>query len=89
MKEKTDNRGIASVPWITGAAKCKGVITAKVEGSNESFEFQAEVRKTNFLNARNSLLIGAAAAAGIGIAVASSGGNKEPITPVPPPVVRP
>jgi hypothetical protein len=90
FKEKTDNRGIAAVPWITGAAKCKGAITAKVEGTNDSFEFQVEVRQPRFWTARNSLLVGAAAAAaGIGIAVANGGGNKEPITPVPPPQVRP
>jgi len=91
FREKTDNRGIATVPWIVGAAKCAGAIVIKVEGAEASFTYQAEVRKPSFLSARNSLLLGAAAAAGIGVgvAVANGGGNKEQITAVPPPVVRP
>jgi hypothetical protein len=91
FREKTDNRGIATVPWIVGAAKCAGSIIIKVEGSEASFTYQAEVRTQGFFSARNSLLLGAAAAAGIGIGVAvtNNGGNKEPITAVPPPQVRP
>lgn len=90
FKEKTDNRGIAAAPWIVGAAKCKGAITAKVEGTDDSFVFQTEVQQASFWTARNSLLIGAAAAAaGIGIAVAKSGGGKDQIVAVPPPQVRP
>ena len=89
-KEKTDNRGIAAVPWIAGAAKCKGAITANVEGTQDSFTFQTEVREQGFFSARNSVLLGAAAAGvGIGIAVSKSGGTKDPIAPVPPPQVRP
>jgi hypothetical protein len=89
-KEKTDNRGIAAVPWIVGAAKCKGAITANVEGTQDSFTFQTEVREQSFFSLRNSVLLGAAAAgAGIGIAVTKSGGTKDPIAPVPPPQVRP
>jgi uncharacterized protein YaiE (UPF0345 family) len=90
FREKTDNRGIAAVPWIAGAVRCKGAITAKVEGTDDSFVFQSEVQQTGFWTARNSLLVGAAAAAaGVGIAVVKSGGSKEPIAAVPPPQVRP
>jgi hypothetical protein len=91
-REKTDNRGIASVPWVAGAARCTGSITVNVEGTDTSYVFQAQVRQLSFWTARNSLLVGAAAAAagaGIGIAVSQSGGNKEPIVAVPPPQVRP
>jgi hypothetical protein len=93
FREKTDNRGIASVPWIAGAARCAGSIEVKVEGTESSFTFQAQVTlRAGFFTVKKSLLIGGAAAAagaGIGIAVANSGGNKDPITPVPPPEVRP
>jgi hypothetical protein len=92
FREKTDNRGIATVPWIAGAARCLGSITVKVEGTEDSFTYQSEVRQPSFWSVKNSLLVGAAAAAagaGIGIAVTSGGGNKEPITPVPPPEIRP
>lgn len=91
FREKTDNRGIATVPWIVGAAKCAGSIIIKVEGADASFTYQTQVRTQQFFNARNSVLLGAVAAAavGIGVAVSTGGGNKEPITAVPPPVVRP
>lgn len=90
FKEKTDRRGIAAVPWIAGAAKCKGAITVKVEGTDDSFTYQTEVSQSGFWTARNSVLVGAAAAAaGIGIALANGGASKEPIIPVPPPQVRP
>ncbi|HVG20162.1 MAG TPA: hypothetical protein VNI02_14015 [Blastocatellia bacterium] len=89
FKEKTDKRGIAAVPWVASAIRCKGAITVKVEGTEDSYTYQAEVTQAGFWTARNSLLVGAAAGAGIGIAVVKGGGNKEPITPVPPPQVRP
>ena len=41
---KTDNRGIATVPWITGAVKCAGTIIAKVEGTENSFTFRVQVK---------------------------------------------
>ncbi|MFP5261913.1 MAG: hypothetical protein ACLGJB_08420 [Blastocatellia bacterium] len=90
FKEKTDRRGIASVPWVAGAARCKGAITVKVEGTDDSFTYQSEVSQPRFWTARNSVLVGAAAAAaGIGIVVVNGRDGKEPITPVPPPEVRP
>ncbi|HST21067.1 MAG TPA: hypothetical protein VLR90_08120 [Blastocatellia bacterium] len=45
-REKTDNRGIATVPWVIGAAKCAGSIAAKVEGTSFAFTYQAAVRAT-------------------------------------------
>jgi hypothetical protein len=89
---KTDNRGIAAVPWITGAAKCAGTIVAKVEGTENSFTYRAQVSSSSgFWNARNITIISAIVAAGIvtGVVVANSGDEQEPIRQVPPPRVEP
>jgi hypothetical protein len=92
MVQKTDKRGIAAVPLVAGAAKCAASIIAKVEGTNASVTIQANVQpQARFFNTQNTLLVVAgAAAAGIvtGLVVANSGSN-EPITPVPPPGVKP
>jgi hypothetical protein len=92
LLQKTDNRGIAAVPLVAGAAKCAASILAKVEGTNASLTIQTNVQSnTGFWSTQNTLLVVAgAAAAGVtaGVIVANSGGN-EPITPVPPPGVRP
>ena len=93
FKGKTDKRGIAAVPWVTGAAKCAGTIVAKVEGADASYTYRVQVRSTGFFTTQNTLLVVAGAAAagvGVGVAVANSGGDsREPITPVPPPGVKP
>lgn len=90
---KTDNRGVATVPWIAGAAKCAGTIVAKVEGTENSFTYRAQVASSSgFWTARNTtLVIAAAAAAGIitGVVVANNGNGDEPIRQVPPPQVEP
>ena len=90
--QKTDNRGIATVPLVAGAARCAASIIAKVEGTNASVTIQANVQSSvGFWSTQNTLLVVAgAAAAGItaGVVVANSG-NDEPLTPVPPPGVRP
>jgi hypothetical protein len=92
LVQKTDNRGIAAVPLVAGAARCAASIIAKVEGTNASVTIQANVQpNVGFWSAQNTLLVvAAAAAAGVttGVVVANSGGN-EPITPVPPPGVKP
>jgi uncharacterized protein YaiE (UPF0345 family) len=92
FKAKTDNRGIASVPWITGAAKCADTILVRVEGTDSTYTYRAQVTGGNgFWTARNTAIVAAAAAGagiGIGLAVANNGSNT-PITPVPPPVVKP
>ena len=92
LVQKTDNRGIAAVPLVAGAARCASSITAKVEGTNSSVTIQASVQSaTGFWSTQNTLIVaGAAAAAGVaaGLIVANAG-NDEPITPVPPPGVRP
>lgn len=93
FKGKTDNRGIATVPWITGAAKCADTILVRVEGTDNTFTYRAQVSGggSGFWSARNTLIVAGAAAAagvGIGIAVANSGSN-DPIRPVPPPEVKP
>jgi type 1 fimbria pilin len=93
FKGKTDKRGIAAVPWVTGAAKCAGTIVAKVEGTDAAYTYRVQVRTTGFFTTQNTLLVAAGAAAagvGVGVAVANSGGNsREPITPVPPPGIKP
>lgn len=92
FRQKTDKRGIASVPLITGAARCAASILVKVEGTNASVSIQTNVvQNRGFWNTQNTLLvIAAAAAAGVttGFLVANSG-SKQPITPVPPPKVTP
>lgn len=94
LMQKTDKRGIAAVPLIAGAAKCAASILAKVEGTNASVSIQTNVQaQARFLNTQNSLIIAAAAAAaaaGVGVYAATSGSDsKEPITPVPPPGIKP
>ena len=91
LTQKTDKRGIAAVPLVAGAARCAASIVAKVEGTNASVSIQTNVTpKQNFFNTRNNLLLGAAAVGlGVGVYVATSGSGGEPLTPVPPPTVRP
>lgn len=93
LMQKTDKKGIAAVPLVSGAARCAATILAKVEGTNASVSIQASVQpKAQFWNTQNTLLVtAAAAAAGIGayVAVANSGGGGEKITPVPPPTLKP
>jgi hypothetical protein len=88
--ERTDSRGIATVPWVTGAARCASTIIARVEGTDSTYTYRVEVRPQGFWSMQNKLLVGAgAAAAGAGIAVVATRDNGEPIRPVPPPQVRP
>ena len=92
FRGKTDRRGIAAVPWIAGAAACSGQILIKVEGTEASFTYQAQVNKqSGFWNTQNTLLVSAAAAAGLGVGIyfAVRDNDNEPIQPVPPPRVNP
>ena len=91
FKKNTDNKGIAAVPFIAGAAKCLGSLIAKVEGTNVEFTQQISVQRQGFWTTRNSLLVAAVVAGAIvGTALAiNSGDNNEPIRPVPPPKVTP
>jgi len=89
FKGKTDKRGLASVPWITGGAGCAGSILIKVEGTDFSFTYQAQVNKQNFFNTRNSILLGLIPAGLITFFVVKNNGNNEPIRAVPPPGVEP
>jgi hypothetical protein len=92
FRQKTDKRGIASVPLVVGAAKCAASILVKVEGTNASVSIQTNVvQNRGFWNTQNTLLVvGAAAAAGIatGLVVANSG-SSQPIRAVPPPTIKP
>lgn len=91
FRGKTDNRGIASVPWITGASACAAQILIKVEGTDFSFAYQAQVNKNSFWNARNTTMLSAAALGGLGLGIyfGTRDNNTEPIQPVPPPRVNP
>jgi len=88
FREKTDNRGIAAVPFTAGAVKCLASLTASVEGTNTSLSLQVQVNKSGFFNARNSLL-GAGVLAGAGIGIYYATRKDDPIDPLPPPVIRP
>jgi hypothetical protein len=80
------------VPWITGAAKCADTILVRVEGTDSTFTYRAQVSGGgNFFTPRYTLIaagIAAGAGVGIGLAVANSG-SSTPIRPVPPPQVKP
>jgi hypothetical protein len=74
MVQKTDNRGIATVPLVAGAVRCAASITAKVEGTSASVTIQANVQSSlGFWTTQNTLLVVAGAAAGVatGVAVAN------------------
>jgi hypothetical protein len=92
FRKNTDDRGIAGVPFISGAAAgCIGSLIAKVEGTNVEFSQEISVQQKNsFWTTRNSLLLaGAIGAVAIGTAFAIAADDGSPITPVPPPTVRP
>jgi hypothetical protein len=91
FRQKTDKRGIATVPFVAAAAKCAASIVIKVEGTNASVSVQTSVvQSKSFLNTQNGLIIGGILAAGLvtGLVVANSG-SSEPIRPVPPPTIKP
>ena len=91
--QKTDNRGIATVPFIVGAAKCAGTLIAKVQGTDIAYTYRVQVKSPqSFWSARNSLIVAGAVAAGVvgGLAAAGViGGGSDPVQPVPPPKVNP
>ena len=90
FKGKTDKNGIASVPWIVGASKCAETILVRVEGTDSTFTYRAQVTSHGFWTARNTSIIAAAAAgAGIGIGLAVANSGSTPIRAVPPPTVKP
>jgi hypothetical protein len=95
LVQKTDKRGIAAVPLVAGAAKCAASIVAKVEGTNASVTIQANIQSTTgFFSTQNTILVVAAAAAVAGtvtgVVVSNSGSSSNtPLTPVPPPTVKP
>jgi hypothetical protein len=91
FKGKTDKNGIASVPWITGASRCADTILVRVEGTDSTFTYRAQVTTgAGFWTARNTTIVAAAAAgAGIGIGLAVANSSSSPIRAVPPPTVKP
>jgi hypothetical protein len=91
FKKNTDNKGIAGVPFLVGAAKCVGSLTAKVEGTSTEFTQEVGVQQKSFWNTQNSLIIAGLVGAGVlaSILIINSGGDDQRIQPVPPPVVKP
>ena len=92
FRKKTDNKGIAGVPFTVGAAKCVGSLIAKVEGTNTEFTQQVGVQRHSFWNTQNSLIVAGIVGAAVlaSVLIINSGGNdNQRIQPVPPPVVKP
>lgn len=91
--EKTDSRGIATVPLIVGAAKCAGSLIVKVQGTDTSYTYQVQVNTpSTFWSPRNISILGAVAAGATVGGLAAAGvfsGNNDPVQPVPPPRVNP
>ena len=91
--EKTDNRGIATVPFIVGAAKCAGSIIVKVQGTDITYTYRVQVNTPQtFWSPRNMSIIGAVAAGATVGGLAAAGvfsGSNDPIQAVPPPKVNP
>ena len=92
FRKKTDNKGIAAVPFVVGAAKCLGSLSAKVEGTSTEFTQQVGVQRQGFWNTQNSLIVAGIVGGGVlaSVLIINSGGNNnQRIQPVPPPVVKP
>ncbi|HWN98681.1 MAG TPA: hypothetical protein VNS63_05360 [Blastocatellia bacterium] len=88
--EKTDRRGIATVPLIAGAAKCAGTLVAKVQGTDITYTYRVQVQSnTGFWNLQNSLIVAGIAAAGLTTGIILTNQSGDPIQPVPPPKVTP
>ena len=92
FRKKTDNKGIAAVPFVVGAAKCLGSLSAKVEGTTTEFTQEIGVQRQGFWNTQNSLIVAGIVGAAVlaSVLIINSGGNdNQRIQPVPPPVVKP
>ena len=92
FRKKTDNKGIAAVPFVVGAAKCLGSLSAKVEGTNTEFTQEIGVQRQGFWSTQNSLIVAGIVGGAVlaSILIINSGGNdNQRIQPVPPPVVKP
>ena len=92
FRKKTDNKGIAAVPFVVGAVKCLGSLSAKVEGTSTEFTQEIGVQRQGFWSTQNSLIVAGIVGGAVlaSVLIINSGGNdNQRIQPVPPPVVKP
>lgn len=87
--EKTDNQGIATVPFTVGAVKCAGTLIAKIQGTELTYTYRVQVQSKGFWNTQNSVIVAALIAAGLVTVLVVVDGSDEPVRAVPPPVVNP
>ncbi len=87
--EKTDSRGIATVPLIVGAAKCAGTLIAKIQGTDITYTYRVQVQSQGFWTMQNSLIVAGLVAAGLVTGLIVANASDEPVRAVPPPVVNP
>lgn len=86
---RTDAQGMARTDFTSGSAAVTNTISAVVENTRYSWEGTITVAARGFWTARNTaIIVGIAAGAAIGIAIAANGDDDE-IRPLPPPDVRP
>ncbi|HSO76236.1 MAG TPA: hypothetical protein VLU47_15495 [Blastocatellia bacterium] len=87
--EKTDSRGIATVPFTVGAVKCAGTLIARVQGTDITYTYRVQVKNESFWNTKNSLIVAGVVAAGLITWVIVSRDDDDPVRAVPPPEVNP
>ncbi|MFY9607284.1 MAG: hypothetical protein WAU45_01555 [Blastocatellia bacterium] len=89
--EKTDSRGIATVPYTVGALKCAGTLIARVQGTDITYTYRVQVQSKGFWSQQNTLIVAGVLAAGLvtGLIIGDVFGSDEPIRAVPPPDVNP
>lgn len=86
---RTDAQGVARTDFTADSSAVSNGITATVEGTRYSWEGTISVVAGGFWTARNTaIIVGIAAGAAIGIAIAATRDDEE-IRPLPPPQVRP
>jgi len=86
---RTDAQGVARTDFTADSSATTNTITATVEGTRYSWEGTISVTAGGFWTARNTaIIVGIAAGAAIGIAIAATRDDEE-LRPLPPPQVRP
>lgn len=86
---RTNAQGIARTDFTSGSAAVTNTISAVVENTRFSWEGTLTVTAGGFWTARNTaIIVGIAAGAAIGIAIAATSDDEE-IRPLPPPRVNP
>jgi hypothetical protein len=86
---RTDAQGVARTDFTSGSAAVTNTISAVVENTRFSWEGTISVTAGGFWTARNTaIIVGIAAGAAIGIAIALNDDDEE-LRPLPPPRVNP